>query len=83
MMTQAQDKTAALDRLFAGAAPADPATEEDRSKDALFVRLGEVAEAMIARHGKEFAMGALVLAARFVAENKPLIKRSNGAGAGS
>jgi hypothetical protein len=26
---------------------------------------------MIAAHGKEFSMGALVLAARFIAENRP------------
>jgi hypothetical protein len=29
---------------------------------------------MIAAHGKDFAMGALVLTARFIAEGKPLIK---------
>jgi len=28
---------------------------------------------MIKRHGKEFTMGALVLTARFIAENKPLV----------
>ena len=51
-------------------------SEEDRSKDAFFVQVAELAEAMIARHGKEFAMGTLVLSARFIAENKPLVKRS-------
>jgi hypothetical protein len=80
-MTDNQEKTAALDNLFAGGAPLDGATEEDRSKDALFVRLAEVAEAMIAGHGKDFAMGTLVLAARFIAEGKPLIKRNGGASA--
>ena len=65
--------------LFAGAAPLDEMTEEDRSKDAFFIRLAEVADAMIARHGKDFAMGTLVLAARFIAEGKPLIKRNGGA----
>jgi hypothetical protein len=80
-MTDNQEKTAALDKLFAGAAALDGATEEDRSKDAFFVRLAEVAEAMIARHGKDFAMGTLVLAARFIAEGKPLIKRNGGASA--
>ena len=49
-------------------------TEEDRSKDEFFVKLADVAEAMIAAHGKDFAMGALVLTARFIAEGKPLIK---------
>ena len=47
----------------------------DRSKDELFVRLAFVADAMIKAHGKDFAMGALVLSARFIAEGKPLIKR--------
>ena len=54
-------------------------SEEDRSKDAFFVQVAEVAEAMIARHGKDFAMGTLVLSARFIAEGKPLIKRNGGA----
>ena len=29
---------------------------------------------MIAAHGKDFAMGALILTARFIAEEKPLTK---------
>ena len=49
--------------------------EEDRSKDEFFVKLAHVAEAMIAAHGKDFAMGALILTARFIAEGKPLTKR--------
>ena len=49
-------------------------SEEDRSKDKFFVKLAHVAEAMVAAHGKDFAMGALVLTARFIAEGKPLIK---------
>jgi hypothetical protein len=49
-------------------------SEEDRSKDEFFVKLTYVAEAMVAAHGKDFAMGALVLTARFIAEGKPLIK---------
>ena len=53
---------------------AERLTEEDRSKDAFFVKLADVAEAMIAAHGKDFAMGALVLTARFIAEGKPLTK---------
>ena len=51
-------------------------SEEDRSKDDFFVRLAELAEAMIVRHGKEFAMGTLVLSARFIAEGKSLIRRN-------
>ena len=50
-------------------------TEEDHSKDKFFVKLADVAEAMIAAHGKDFAMGALVLTARFIAEGKPLTSR--------
>jgi hypothetical protein len=80
-MTESHDDSGGLDRLFAGAAPLNQATDEDRSKDAFFIRLAELAEAMIARHGKDFAMGTLVLAARFIAEGKPLIKRNGGAGA--
>ncbi len=53
---------------------ADLLSEEDRSKDEFFVKLAHVAEAMIAAHSKEFAMGALILTARFIAEGKPLTK---------
>jgi hypothetical protein len=54
--------------------------EEDRSKDAFFVQIADIAEAMIARHGKEFTIGAFVLSAKFLAEGKPLIERTNGGG---
>jgi hypothetical protein len=47
---------------------------EGQSKDLFFARLGELAEEMIAAHGKDFTMGALILAARFIAEGKPLGK---------
>jgi hypothetical protein len=49
-------------------------SDADRSKDGFFLEVGEVAERMIAVHGKDFAMGVLVLAARFVAEGKPLAR---------
>jgi hypothetical protein len=55
-------------------------SEEEKSKDAFFVQLAEVAEAMIARHGKDFAIGTMILSARFIAEGKPLIKRTDGGG---
>jgi hypothetical protein len=55
-------------------------SEEERSKDAFFVRIAEIAEAMIARHGKDFAIGAFLLSAKFIAEGKPLISRTNGGG---
>jgi hypothetical protein len=51
-------------------------SEEDKSKDDFFIQIAEVAEAMIARHGKEFAMGVLVLSAKFIAEGKPLVSRA-------
>jgi hypothetical protein len=57
------------------AGPSAQLSAEDQSKDAFFVRLGELAEEMIAGHGKDFAMGTLLLSARFIAENKPLIRR--------
>ena len=47
---------------------------EAMSKDAFFERVGRLAEEMIAAHGKDFAMGTLVLAARFIAEGKPLVR---------
>jgi hypothetical protein len=45
-------------------------TPEEQSKDEFFVRLSQLSEEMVARHGKEFSMGALVLAARWIAENR-------------
>jgi hypothetical protein len=53
-------------------------SEEDRSKDAFFVQLAEIAEAMIARHGKDFTMGTLLLSARFIAEGRRLSNRTDG-----
>lgn len=47
-------------------------SEEDRSKDAFFAQIGGVADKMIEKHGKDFAMGVLILCARFIAEGKPL-----------
>jgi hypothetical protein len=44
---------------------------EDASKDLFFVELAELAERMVAAHGRDFSMGALILAARFIAEGKP------------
>jgi len=46
------------------------AETEQESKDRFFERLADIAREMTAAHGKEFAMGALVLAARWLAENK-------------
>ena len=55
-------------------------SEEDKSKDAFFVQVAQIGEAMIARHGKDFAIGTLVLSAKFIAEGKPLINRDDGGG---
>jgi hypothetical protein len=57
-------------------AQAEP-DEEDRSKDAFFAEVAKVAEAMIARHGREFAIGTLVLAAKFIAEGRSLVSGGN------
>ena len=60
-------------------APAPPEmSADDLSKDEFYVQLGELAEAMIATHGKEFAMGTLLLSARFIAEGKSLTGRTGG-----
>lgn len=59
-------------------------TEEDRSKDEFFTKVAKLSEAMINAHGREFAMGALILAARFIAENKAFTKPADAAcGCGS
>ncbi len=63
-------------RATPGPSPSHESAEEERSKDAFFVRVAEVAEAMVATHGKDFAMGTLVLSARFIAEGRPLIKQN-------
>lgn len=43
---------------------------DEQSKDRYFQQLAKVAEEMVDEHGKDFAAGALVLAARWVAENR-------------
>lgn len=44
--------------------------DETTSKDRFFQQLAQLSGAMIAAHGKDFSMGALVLAARFIAEGE-------------
>ncbi|MGI9406650.1 MAG: hypothetical protein ACR2O4_09785 [Hyphomicrobiaceae bacterium] len=46
-------------------------TDEEKSKDVFFQKLATLSQEMIEAHGKDFSMGALVLAARFIAEDKP------------
>ena len=49
-----------------------PLSDEDKSKDMFFEKLAVLSQEMIDAHGREFSMGALVLAARFIADGKPL-----------
>ncbi len=42
--------------------------QDTPSKDDFFARLARISDEMIAAYDKDFAMGALVLAARFIAE---------------
>ncbi len=44
--------------------------DDTTSKDAFFRQLAHLSDAMIDAHGKDFTMGALVLAARFIAERE-------------
>jgi hypothetical protein len=45
-------------------------TPEEESKDEFFRRIADLSQEMIAAHGKDFATGALVLAARWVADGR-------------
>ncbi|MCV9963185.1 hypothetical protein OIU34_14850 [Pararhizobium sp. BT-229] len=45
-------------------------TTEEKSKDAFFEKIAKLSEEMVAVHGKEFSMGALVLGARWIAEGR-------------
>lgn len=49
---------------------AEQRTTDDESKDAFFERIAKLSEEMIAAHGKDFSMGALVLGARWIAEGR-------------
>jgi len=49
-------------------------SEDEQSKDDFFAEVGDIAERMIAKHGKDFAMGVLIIGARFIAEGKPLTR---------
>ena len=52
------------------------------SKDDFFEQLGRISDAMIAAYGKDFAMGALVLAARYIAEGESRARAAAAAEAG-
>jgi hypothetical protein len=45
-------------------------TEKEQSKDAFFKRIAAIGGEMIEEHGKEFATGAFVLAARWISEGR-------------
>ena len=45
-------------------------THEEQSKDAFFKRIAAIGDEMIAAHGKDFATGAFVLAARWIYEGE-------------
>jgi hypothetical protein len=78
-MTEIGSKAAAnADILDQGQTLDEQQAEEQRSKDAFYEKIGQTIEAMIARHGKEFTIGTLILAARFIAEDRPLTARKNG-----
>lgn len=51
---------------------------EDESKDALHLRLAALCDEMTAAHGRDFTIGTLVLAARFIVEGKPLTRAADG-----
>jgi len=53
-------------------------SDEEDSKDRFFDVVGALADEMIAAHGKDFAMGTLVLAARWIAEGKSFAGRRQG-----
>jgi hypothetical protein len=45
-------------------------SQDITSKDEFFAQLARISDEMIAAYDKDFAMGALVLAARFIAEGQ-------------
>lgn len=45
-------------------------SDATKDKDHYFAQLARIADEMTAAYGRDFAMGALVLAARFIAEGE-------------
>lgn len=45
-------------------------SDEEKSKDAFFEQIARLSQEMVAAHGRDFSMGALVLGARWIAEGK-------------
>jgi hypothetical protein len=58
-------------------------TEDEKSKDIFFQRIAMVGEEMIAAHGREFATGAFVLAARWISEGRMGANVASGTGPGA
>ncbi len=56
--------------------------DDQASKDRFFEQLGVLSDAMVVAHGKDFAMGALVLAARYIAEAESRSRAAAAADAG-
>ena len=54
--------------------PTDSPSPEDESKDAFHEQLSALCNAMISAHGRDFTIGTLVLAARFIVEGKPMTR---------
>jgi len=55
----------------------DKLTDEEVSKDKYFSRISRLSEEMIADHGKDFAMGALVLAAQWIVDGNKRASESS------
>jgi len=53
-------------------------TDKDASKDNFFKRVGDLAQEMIAAHGEDFAIGGLILTARFIDEGKTVGRQYGG-----
>lgn len=47
-------------------------TDEGRSKDEFYRQMSLLTDAMIAAHGRDFTVGTLILAARFIVQGKEL-----------
>ncbi len=70
---------AQTEQAATGKSGASELSDEDRSKEKFYEEVAALGNAMIAAHGRDFAMGVLVLAARFIAENKPLTNPADAA----
>jgi hypothetical protein len=67
--------------VHAAQSPFTSLSDEERSKDEFFAKLAQVGQAMICAHGKEFAMGALILTARYIAQGGLARRESDASGA--